>query len=185
MAPTESAILANFLLTPSQLPAIITPQEFTALFPRAQQSSTQIRTLYRDLQGQRNAVVDQVAAHIESEERRGKYLRQSVVMARRQAERDFYDKEETVERSLFGNASGIDAPKRRLQSVLPELESAIVDMEGEIRRLEEEEAELRKSLDQIVGSMSDLRYGRLANSQLPEQVLGSLSDLQETCKRRG
>lgn len=86
---------------------------------------------------------------------------------------------------LFGAASGIDGPKRDLQSVLPELESTITDLESEVKRLEEEEAELRQSLNQTVGSMSDLRYGRLANSQLPEQVLESLSDLHATCKRRG
>jgi centromere-localized protein 2 len=86
---------------------------------------------------------------------------------------------------LFGNASGIDGPKRDLQSVLPELEKTIADLESEIKRLDEEEAELRQSLNQTVGSMSDLRYGRFANGQLPEQVLESLSDLEETCKRRG
>jgi centromere-localized protein 2 len=85
---------------------------------------------------------------------------------------------------LLSNASGIDGPKRDLQSVLPELESTITDLESEIKRLEEEESELRRSLNRTVGSMSDLRYGRLANSRLPEQVLESLSDLQETCKRR-
>jgi len=86
---------------------------------------------------------------------------------------------------LFGNASGIDGPKRDLQSVLPELESTVANLESEIKRLDEEEAELRQSLKQTVGSMSDLRYGRLANSKLPEQVLESLLDLQETCKGRG
>jgi centromere-localized protein 2 len=86
---------------------------------------------------------------------------------------------------LFGSASGIDGPKHDLQSVLPELESAITDLESEIKRLEEEEAGLQQSLNQTVGSLSDLRYGRLANSQLPDQVLESLSDLHETCKLRG
>jgi centromere-localized protein 2 len=60
----------------------------------------------------------------------------------------------------------------------------IDDLEAEVKSLEEEEAQLRQSLSQTVGSMSDLRYGRLANSQLPDQVLESLADLQETCKRR-
>lgn len=184
MAPTESAILDNFLIAPSQLPAVITPHDFTALFPRPQQSSSQIRTLYRDLQTQRKAVVDTVAANIQTEAKRSKGLRRAVVRARRQAESQDYDQEIEIERSLFGNASGIDGPKRDLQSVLPQLDSIITDLEGEIRRLGEEEAELRQSLNQTVGSMSDLRYGRLANSQLPEQVLESLSDLHETCKRR-
>lgn len=203
MAPTEAAILNNFLLAPSQLPAIITPHDFVAFFPRPQQSSSQIKTLYRDLQTQRNAVVDTVAANIENEAKRSKGLRRAVVRARRQAESQDYDQEIEIERSvwlcksqdsmsqnwakyvkqLLGNASGINGPKRDLQSVLPELESTVTDLESEIKRLEEEEAELRQTLNQTVGSMSDLRYGRLANSQLPEQVLESLSDLHATCKR--
>ncbi|KAH8907193.1 hypothetical protein BR93DRAFT_928061 [Coniochaeta sp. PMI_546] len=183
MAPTEAAILNNFLLAPSQLPAIITPHDFVAFFPRPQQPSSQIKTLYRDLQMQRNAVVDTVAANIENEAKRSKGLRRAVVRARRQAESQDYDQEIEIERSLLGNASGINGPKRDLQSVLPELESTVTDLESEIKRLEEEEAELRQTLNQTVGSMSDLRYGRLANSQLPEQVLESLSDLHATCKR--
>jgi hypothetical protein len=107
MAPTESAILNKFLLTPSQLPAIITPQEFTALFPRPQQSSTQVRTLYRDLQTQRNGVVDVVAANIENEAKRSKGLRRAVVRARREAETQEYDQEIEIERSVCtGSVSG-------------------------------------------------------------------------------
>lgn len=100
MAPTESAILDNFLLTPSQLPAIITPQEFTALFPRSQQSSAEIRTLYRDLQTQRNAVVDMIAANIQHEVKRTKGLRRSVLRTRREAESQEYDQEIEIERSV-------------------------------------------------------------------------------------
>ncbi|KAJ9165007.1 hypothetical protein NKR19_g779 [Coniochaeta hoffmannii] len=185
MAPTESAILGNFLLAPSQLPAVVTPHDFTALFPRSHQTSAQVRTLYRDLQSQRNAVVDTVAANIETEAKQSRALRRAVARARRQAESQEYDQEIEIERSLFGNASGIDGPKRDLQYVLPELESTVANLESEIKRLDEEEAELRQSLKQTVGSMSDLRYGRLANSKLPEQVLESLLDLQETCEGRG
>ena len=58
------------------------------------------------------------------------------------------------------------------------------ELEGELQRLEEEESSLLSSVQQTVGSMSDLRYGRLGNSKLPEQVLDGLADLQETCKSR-
>lgn len=105
MAPTESAILNNFLIAPSQLPAIITPHDFTALFPRAQQSSAQIRTLYRDLQTQRNTVVDAVAANIETEAKQSKSLRRAVVRARRQAESQEYDQEIEIERSVCLSSS--------------------------------------------------------------------------------
>lgn len=100
MAPTEAAILNKFLLTPSQLPTIITPQEFTALFPRAQQSSAQVRTLYRDLQAQRTAVVDTVAANITNEAKRSKGLKRAVARARSEAETQEYDQEIEIERSV-------------------------------------------------------------------------------------
>ena len=58
------------------------------------------------------------------------------------------------------------------------------ELEGELQRLEEEESALFSSVQQTVGSMSDLRYGRLGNSKLSEQVLDGLADLQETCKSR-
>lgn len=101
MAPSESAILNNFLLVPSQLPAIISLQEFTALFPRPQQSSPHVRALYRDLQSQRNAVVDLVASNIEAEVKRAKGLRRAVVRARREAESQDYDDEIDIERTVI------------------------------------------------------------------------------------
>lgn len=93
-------------------------------------------------------------------------------------------RDEAKHSQLFGAASGLEGPKLDLRSVLPELENSISELEDEINRLEEEERELRQSLHQTVGSMSDLRYGRLANSQLPAQVLEGLTDLDQTCKRR-
>jgi centromere-localized protein 2 len=101
MAPSESAILENFLLAPSQLPAIIAPQDFTALFPRAHQSSPQVRALYRDLQSQRNRVTDEVAANIENEARRSKTLRRAAVRTQRETEAQEYDRELERERMVW------------------------------------------------------------------------------------
>ncbi len=75
MAPNESAILKSYLLTPSQLPTIISLGDFTALFPKSQQGSPQIRALYRDLQRQRDAAVDSVSANIQAEVARAKVPR--------------------------------------------------------------------------------------------------------------
>lgn len=101
MAPSELEILNNYLLVPSQLPAIISLQEFTALFPRSLQSSPHVRTLYRDLQSQRNAVVDSVASNIEDEVRRAKGLRRAVVRARKEAENQEFDDEIEIERTVY------------------------------------------------------------------------------------
>jgi centromere-localized protein 2 len=64
------------------------------------------------------------------------------------------------------------------------MEGAIGGIEAELQLLEEEEASLLASVKQTLGAMSDLRYGRLANSQLPEQVLDGLGNLQEICRTK-
>lgn len=100
MAPTELSILANYLLVPAQLPAIISLKEFTELFPSAQQSSPQIRKLYRDLQTQRNGIIDHVASNIEDEAKRGKVLRREIRRAKRDVENQEHDDEVDIERAV-------------------------------------------------------------------------------------
>lgn len=100
MAPTEQNILSNYLLVPAELPTIISLQEFVALFPRSLQSSPHIRSLYRDLQSQRNAVIDSVAAEIEAEAKHGKAMRRAVIRSRREAEAQEQDDEVEIERMV-------------------------------------------------------------------------------------
>ena len=100
MAPTESTILSNYLLPPARLPAILTLEQFTSFFPKSQQSSPQIRALYRDLQHQRNAVVEQASQSIEEEVKLGKHLRRAVAKARREAEEEEQDDEIEIERCV-------------------------------------------------------------------------------------
>lgn len=71
-----------------------------------------------------------------------------------------------------------------MASILPEMESAVEDVEGEIRRLEEEADALLEGMKGTVGSLSDLRYGRLGNGQLPEQIIEGLSRLESACGKR-
>jgi centromere-localized protein 2 len=85
--PTEASILENYLLLPSRLPTVISLREFTSFFPKAHQSSPQIRSLYRDLQQQRNAVVDMVERNIDRQLELGPALRRDVIRARRDAQR--------------------------------------------------------------------------------------------------
>lgn len=202
MAPTEQKILTNYLLVPAQLPAIISLDEFVALFPRPLQSSPRIRSLYRDLQSQRNAVIDSMAEQIEAETKQGKAMRRAVIRSKREADAQEQDDEVEIERMVssdpgwcergsptltapqLGNWSSAQNSKHTLASILPDMEGAINELEAEMQLLEEEEAALLASVRQTVGGMSDLRYGRLANSQLPEQVLDGLGNLQEICKTK-
>lgn len=102
MAPTEITILANYLLVPAQLPVFISLKEFTELFPRAQQSSPQIRKLYRDLQMQRNGIIDHVASNIENEAKRGKEIRREIRRLKWNAENSEHDEEVDIERAVWG-----------------------------------------------------------------------------------
>ncbi|KAL2293595.1 hypothetical protein FJTKL_05456 [Diaporthe vaccinii] len=157
MAPTESTILANYLLVPAQLPAIVSLKEFTDLFPRAQQSSPQVRRLYRDLQIQRNALIDAVASNIETEAKRAKALRREVLRAKREAEDHEIDDEIDIERALYGAASGAPVSKHDINSIIPELASSAEELDASIQALQKEEADLLQSIKQTVGNMSDLR----------------------------
>jgi hypothetical protein len=100
MAPTEQEILSNYLLAPARLPSIISLQEFIALFPRQLQSSPQVRSLYRDLQSQRNALVDAVAEQVEEEAKHGKAMRRAFIRSKREAEAQEHDDEVEIERMV-------------------------------------------------------------------------------------
>ncbi|KAB8288205.1 hypothetical protein EYC80_010210 [Monilinia laxa] len=180
MPPTEQKILTNFLLPPAPLPTIITLQSFTALFPRSQQSSPQIRTLYRDLQHQRAQIADSVTAEIEREARRGKAIERAVARGRRQDERVVQDDEVDVERALYSQTQNLPkSDPHSLHSIIPALSSAVEDIEDEIQRLESEAEELVAEMQNTVGGLSDLRYGRLANGGLRAQVLEGLERVEE------
>ena len=88
MAPTESTLLANFLLPPAPLPTILSLQKFTDLFPKTQRSNPQIRVLYRELQHIRALDTDEVQRNIAQEGKRGERQRWEVVKARRKADRE-------------------------------------------------------------------------------------------------
>lgn len=105
MAPTESTILSTFLLPPAPLPAIITLKAFAELFPRSQQSSPQVKALYRDLQQQRARLTDAVTRNIDGEVKRGNAQRRIVVRARREAEKEGQDDEADIENAVRSNAT--------------------------------------------------------------------------------
>ncbi|ESZ92871.1 hypothetical protein SBOR_6734 [Sclerotinia borealis F-4128] len=187
MPPTEHTILTIFLIPPAPLPTIITLQSFTNLFPRSQQSSPAIRTLYRDLQHQRAKLVDTVTTEIEREVRRGKTMERAVVRGRRADERVVQDDEVEIERALTQTPlSNLPTTNpHSLHSILPSLASAIEDLDDEIQRLDIETQELVVEMQNTVGGLSDLRYGRLANAGLSMQVLEGLERVEGAAGGKG
>ena len=86
---------------------------------------------------------------------------------------------------MFGQSSSLPTSKpHTLTSILPELESAVENLDDEIRRLDEEAGTLLEAMRNTVGGLSDLRYGRLANGQLQEQVLEGLERLEKSCEKK-
>lgn len=183
--PSESSILEQFLLAPARLPCVFSLPDFAALFPKSLQNSPQVRSLYRDLQRQRNAIVDDVAAEIDAETARGRVLRRHAVRARLRAdaqEDTAGDDELQIEQILAGRAAQeTRGHQHSLASMVAELEAAVQDVEADLQLLEDEEARLRQTVQQTIGGLSDVRYGRLANPGLREQVLEGLADVSAAC----
>lgn len=63
------------------------------------------------------------------------------------------------------------------------MEAAARDVEDEIRKLEEEAASVLAEIEGTVDGLSDLRYGKLANAELPQEVLEQLKGLERICDK--
>lgn len=101
MAPTESDILKHYLLLPAPLTSIQTLDQFRALFPRSWQAHPQVRLLFRDLQAQRNIVINTVTENIDAEARRGVAMRREVLrVALEESRDDDGDAEVDIERAV-------------------------------------------------------------------------------------
>ncbi|PHH60518.1 hypothetical protein CDD81_1565 [Ophiocordyceps australis] len=190
-SPSEADILTKYLLQPAPLTAIVSSEQWAALFPRSLRVSaaSQLRSLLRDLQSQRNAaVIDSVAVNIAAEARRGAAMRAEVLRLRQaddaETKGNSNDGEVDMEVALFGQvASAVDAPLPRysLVSIVPELDGAADALEAEIKQLEQQEQALLASVKQTVGDLSDLRYGKLANIKLIQDLVDGLDAMQQTC----
>lgn len=64
------------------------------------------------------------------------------------------------------------------------MDGAVADIEREISAMEEEEAALLESIKQVVGNMSDLRYGRFGNPKLKDDVLDGLRRIEDVCRHK-
>ncbi|GME49118.1 cnl2 nkp2 family protein [Neofusicoccum parvum] len=205
MAPSESSILSDFLLPPAPLPTILSLRQFTELFPRAHQSNPAIPKLYRELQHQRAIDTDDVKRNIAAECKRGERQAREVARARRRDEAadsavaGLTRREEIdvrMEEDLHGRAGAsaengtIGAKKRAVDTVVDNMELAEQDIEQEIAEIEREAEGVLADLKNVVGDLSDLRYGRFNKSaaggeELGQETLDSLRQLQAVCREIG
>ncbi|RKF75897.1 putative cnl2 nkp2 family protein [Golovinomyces cichoracearum] len=183
LKPTEYNLLAEFLLAPAPLHAIISLKTFTTLFPHSQRSLPTIKALYRDLQLQRLQKIERISQNISDEARRGSQQRRAIARARR-ADNKLSMADEDIEIEEYANGPSCNLPTCRphtLESIIPELVGAINGLSYEIQEAEEEETSIMEEMQKIVGGLSDLRYGTLENSDLKDQVIERCSRLDYVC----
>lgn len=85
MAPAETTVLSNFLVTPAALHKVISIQAFINLFPETHRSHPQLKHMFYELQYQRDHSINKVRQNISKEAKKGQLQRRRVAMARKQA----------------------------------------------------------------------------------------------------
>ncbi|KAF2839616.1 hypothetical protein M501DRAFT_1015709 [Patellaria atrata CBS 101060] len=190
MAPMESSILSNFLLTPAPLKNVVTLKGFRELFPRSLQSNAQIDALYRELQHERLTQIDNIKQNIAAEAKRGERLRKETVKARRKADVgpvDISDRDIQMEIELFGPSANHPPRKHHtIDSMRPELEQACRNIEEDLEAMDAEATTILQDISATIGDLSDLRYGKFSKTagvgdELGQEVLESLKALNNVC----
>lgn len=75
-------------------------------------------------------------------------------------------------------------PVLPLPELLNVMERAVANLEDERQRMEQECDQVLENIRGIIDEMSDLRYGKLANSGTEKQVVTQLQNLTEACERK-
>ncbi|GKZ89826.1 hypothetical protein CBS63078_6895 [Aspergillus niger] len=192
MAPTESSILGNFLLSPAPLPTIMSLQQFTELFPKRLRSHPHIRALYRELQELRENDMDLVNGNIDKEVRQGETqkaeLRKSVAKTGVDGLSSSDQREMDMDVQLFGQTSSSDYHSP--SSLLDAMEKAISDIDRQVSETDEEATAILAMLNNTVGEMSDLRYGKMqgpagtSGEDMVNEAIRGLGHLENACYRK-
>ncbi|GKZ37104.1 hypothetical protein AbraIFM66950_008496 [Aspergillus brasiliensis] len=193
MAPTESSILGNFLLSPAPLPTIMSLQQFTELFPKRLRSHPHIRALYRELQELRENDMDLVNGNIDKEVRQGEIqkaeLRKSIAKTGVDGLSSSDQREMDMDVQLFGQPSST-SDYHSPSSLLDALEQAISDIDRQVSETDEEAAAILAMLNSTVGEMSDLRYGKMqgpagtSGEDMVNEAIRGLNHLEDACYRK-
>ena len=88
---------------------------------------------------------------------------------------------------MFGPGSNLPTAKpHTLRSIVPELESACEDVAMEIEEIEADIQSLLQNMQDSVGTLSDLKYGKLgrtsnASDAVRTETIERLKELQGVC----
>ncbi|KAL4891952.1 Cnl2/NKP2 family protein-domain-containing protein [Aspergillus ambiguus] len=194
MAPSETSILSNFLLSPASLPTVISLQQFTELFPKRLRSHPQIRVLYRELQQIREQDMDLVNGNIDAETRQGENqkaeLRRSIMKTGIDGMSVNDQREMDVDVQLFGQPSSVVGNDyHSVSSLLSAMESACTNVENEIAEVDQNATTLLAELKTTAGELSDLRYGKMqgpagtTGEEVVDEAIRGLKNLEDACYR--
>ncbi|KAF8454543.1 hypothetical protein BGX38DRAFT_1172297 [Terfezia claveryi] len=82
---------------------------------------------------------------------------------------------------LFGTSNS--EPVMPLAELLVQMEDTVEEFAEEERRLEEECDKMMKEMQEWVGGLSDLIYGKFSTAGIESKVTEQLENLEETCER--
>ncbi|KAL5001950.1 Cnl2/NKP2 family protein-domain-containing protein [Aspergillus recurvatus] len=194
MAPSETSILSNFLLSAASLPQIISLKQFTRLFPKRLRSHPHIRVLYRELQQLREQDMNIINENIDKEVRQGDSqkaeLRKSIAKTGVDGSGSNDQREMDMDVQLFGSTSASSDEQHSASSLLEAMEAACTDIEREIAVVDREAATLLSELNSTVGDLSDLRYGKMhgavgaTDEEIVSEAIRGLDNLEDACYRK-
>ncbi|KAL4909060.1 hypothetical protein BDW74DRAFT_145898 [Aspergillus multicolor] len=194
MAPSETSILSNFLLSAASLPQVMSLRQFTELFPKRLRTHPHIRVLYRELQQLREQDMDIVNENIDKEVRQGNSqkaeLRKSIAKTGVDGSTLNDQREMDMDVQLFGSTSTSSAEHHSVSSLLSAMEAACADIEREVTGVDGEAASLLSELNTTVSDLSDLRYGKMQGSvgatdeEVVSEAIRGLDNLEDACYRK-
>ncbi|KAL4887070.1 Cnl2/NKP2 family protein-domain-containing protein [Aspergillus karnatakaensis] len=191
MAPSETSILSNFLLSAASLPTVMSLQQFTGLFPKRLRSHPHIRVLYRELQQLREQDMDIVNEHIDKEVRQGDSQKAELRKAITETGVDGAElddqREMNMDVQLFGPTSVSSEDYHSVSSLLSAMEIACAGIEHEMAGVDREATTILAELNSVVGELSDLRYGKMhgpvgtTDEETVNEAIRGLVNLEDAC----
>ncbi|KAH8708602.1 Cnl2/NKP2 family protein-domain-containing protein [Phaeosphaeriaceae sp. PMI808] len=190
MSSHEAKMLSDFLVVPAALRDCVTLRQFTDIFPKAHRTNPAVQYLYRELQRLREKDVELVRRAISDEVSRSKQLRREYAREGRQLDNAMVAGLDPIALQIEEELLGRGRKKpHTLASVHSSIEEACQSLESQIADMEHDNAKALEEVQDLVGSLSDLRYGRFGQSatgeNLGEEVLATLKRLESVCANPG
>ncbi|KAH7392551.1 Cnl2/NKP2 family protein-domain-containing protein [Pyrenochaeta sp. MPI-SDFR-AT-0127] len=185
MPSQETQMLNDFLLAPAALRDFMTLRQFTDIFPKGHRANPAVQDVYRELQRLREKDMESVRRSITEEVKRSKQLRREYAKERRQLDGATVAGLDPTAIRIEQELSGQGCKLHTLQTVRSSIDEACQSLESLIEVTEAANTRALIEIQEVLGALSDIRHGRLAQSvsgeDMGEQVLATLKRLEAVC----